>query len=190
MIAALPLVAAGSSAHAARKGSFGEAEVQALARDLARRAFTPPSKDLPQTLAKLDYDAYRDIRFDPAQALWKAQGLPFQLQFFHRGGLFRERVDLYELRDGQPTPIAYSTEQFNFKRGAPRPWLFVAHCADAGVWKSWALGDRRYNRSTFAYADVVTRFLSPNTAKASANSSSDAASARNLNQRGRSRSAR
>ncbi|MDO9432660.1 MAG: glucan biosynthesis protein [Phenylobacterium sp.] len=119
MIAALPLVAAGSSAHAARKGSFGEAEVQALARDLARRAFTPPSKDLPQTLAKLDYDAYRDIRFDPAQALWKAQGLPFQLQFFHRGGLFREQVDLYELRDGQPTPIAYSTEQFNFKRGAP-----------------------------------------------------------------------
>lgn len=45
------------------------------------------------------------------------------------------------------------------------PWLFVAHCADAGVWKSWAFGDRPYNRSPFAYADVVTRFLSPNTAK-------------------------
>lgn len=39
------------------------------------------------------------------------------------------------------------------------PWLFVAHCADAGVWKSWAFGERRYGRSPFAYADPVIRFL-------------------------------
>lgn len=120
MIAALPLIAVGAPAHAARTGGFGEAEVQALAQNLARRAFVPPSKDLPEALSRLDYDAYRDIRFDPAQALWKAEGLPFQLQFFHRGGLFREQVDLYELRGGQPTPIAYSADQFHFKRGAPR----------------------------------------------------------------------
>lgn len=40
------------------------------------------------------------------------------------------------------------------------PWLFVAHCADAGVWRSWAFADRRYGRSPFAYADVVVRHLS------------------------------
>lgn len=40
------------------------------------------------------------------------------------------------------------------------PWLFVAHCADAGVWKSWAFGERRYNRSPFAYAEPVIRYLS------------------------------
>lgn len=39
------------------------------------------------------------------------------------------------------------------------PWLFVAHCADAGVWKSWAFGERRYKRSPFAYADPVNRYL-------------------------------
>lgn len=39
------------------------------------------------------------------------------------------------------------------------PWLFVAHCADAGVWKSWAWGDRRKGRAVFAYADVVEWYL-------------------------------
>lgn len=40
------------------------------------------------------------------------------------------------------------------------PWLFVAHCADAGVWRSWAFADRPYGRSPFAYADVIVRHLS------------------------------
>ena len=40
------------------------------------------------------------------------------------------------------------------------PWIFIGHCADAGVWKSWAFADKRYNRSPFAYADVVVRYLS------------------------------
>ncbi|WP_200957702.1 glucan biosynthesis protein [Phenylobacterium sp. Root700] len=121
VIAAAPLAAlgVGQAAHAATSRGFGEADVQALARDLSRRPYSAPSKALPQALSTLDYDAYRDIRFNPDHALWKAERLPFQLQFFHRGGLFREQVDLFELHDGRPTPIAYSTDLFNFKRGAP-----------------------------------------------------------------------
>lgn len=121
MIAALPLIAlAAAPAAAARLArGFGEADVRTLARDLWRRPYTPPATDLPPALTALDYDAYRDIRFDPGHALWKAEGLPFQLQFFHRGGLFRDRVDLYEIRDGRPVPIAYSPHQFVFKHGAP-----------------------------------------------------------------------
>lgn len=41
------------------------------------------------------------------------------------------------------------------------PWLFVAHCADAGVWKSWAFGDHRPARTPFAYAAPVNRYLTP-----------------------------
>lgn len=40
------------------------------------------------------------------------------------------------------------------------PWLFVAHCADAGVWKSWAFGDRRDGKAPYAYAEVLERYLS------------------------------
>lgn len=120
VIAALPAVAAGvaSSAQAA-PSRFSEATVQSMARDLARKAYSPSSTTLPPALASLSYDDYRNIRFNPAQALWKAEGLPFQLQFFHRGHLFRERVDLYEVQDGRAAPIAYSASQFDFKHGAP-----------------------------------------------------------------------
>ena len=75
VIAALPLaaVAAAAPAHAAQGRGFGEADVQALAGALARRPYSPPSRDLPAALSKLDYDAYRDIRFDPAKALSLAE---------------------------------------------------------------------------------------------------------------------
>lgn len=118
VIAALPLVAVAGAARAAAR-PFGDEAVQALAQDLARQPYRAPAPDLPPALASLDYDAYRDIRFDPARAVWKGERLPFQLQFFHRGGLFHDRVDLYELHDGQALPIAYSPDQFVFKHGAP-----------------------------------------------------------------------
>lgn len=91
----------------------------------------------------------------------------------------RLRDEIARSWGGDPAPMADTQVEFMTTADRHRliglaaramrgwPWLFVAHCADAGVWKSWAFGDRRYNRSPFAYADVVTRFLSPNTAKAS-----------------------
>lgn len=121
LIAALPAAAVlGAGAARAAAGPFGDDALRAIARDLAARPYVAPSVDLPPALAKLDYDAYRDVRFDPAQALWRAEGLPFQLQFFHRGGLFREQVEIHEVRDGRAVPIAYSPRQFDFKRGAPK----------------------------------------------------------------------
>lgn len=119
LIAALPAAALAGAAQAAPFGSFNEGSVQAMARDLARRPYRAPSKDLPPALSNLSYDDYRNIRFRPAKAQWKPENLPFNLQFFHRGGLFRERVDLYEVRDGRAAPIAYSTADFDFKHGAP-----------------------------------------------------------------------
>lgn len=110
-------MAAAGPAQAAR--GFGEADVQAQARALSRRPYVPPSKDLPDALNKLSYDDYRNIRFSPAHALWKAEGLPFQLQFFHRGHLFRERVEINEIRDGRAAPVPYSVDLFDFKHGAP-----------------------------------------------------------------------
>jgi len=126
VIAALPLVVAAATAEPVRAasarplgGPFDEAALRARARDLAARPYQAASDELPPSLAKLDYDEYRDIRFDPAQSLWKKEGLPFQLQFFHRGFYFHDKVELFELQGGRAIPIAYSPRQFNFKRGAP-----------------------------------------------------------------------
>ncbi|MFN3523218.1 MAG: glucan biosynthesis protein [Phenylobacterium sp.] len=119
VLAAVPLALAAGPALAATAGGFGLDDVAALARARARRPYRAPAADLPAALAALSYDAYRDIRFAPDHALWADEGLPFRLQFFHRGGFFKDRVDLYEVRDGRPVPIAYAPERFTFGREFP-----------------------------------------------------------------------
>ncbi len=98
---------------------FDAQTVRTMARALGAAAFQPPNAKLPDALAKLTYDAYRTIRFDPAQSLWRGAGLPFEAQFFHRGSLYANRVDLYEVADGQARPLRYRPEQFDFG-SAPR----------------------------------------------------------------------
>jgi glucans biosynthesis protein len=94
--------------------------VRQAARDLAAKPYQPPDRKLPDTLAKIDYDQYRQIRFRPDHALWRGTNLPFQAEFFHRGFLYLDRVDIFEVADGKSQPIAYSADMFDF--GAlPRP---------------------------------------------------------------------
>src|SRR5262245_38474754 len=49
---------------------FGFADVAEQARRLASEPFKAPPA-IPDFLARLSYDDYRDIRFDTAQSLWK-----------------------------------------------------------------------------------------------------------------------
>lgn len=95
--------------------AFDAETVAALARALAAKPFQPQSKALPASLEKIGYDQYRSIRFNPAQALWRSEGLPFQAQFFHRGFFFRDRVDVYQVADGRATPVVYRPSQFTFE---------------------------------------------------------------------------
>ncbi len=114
------LRAAGLRAAEAAPSAFDSQTVRRLARDLAGTGFQAPDAKLPDALAKLPYDAYRDIRFDPAQSLWRGRGLPFEAQFFHRGWLYANRVDLFEVVDGQALPLTYRPDQFDFG-ATPRP---------------------------------------------------------------------
>lgn len=111
-----------SEARAATAGEtpFDGGTVRETARKLAQEAFKPPPDTLPSGLTDLTYDQYRDIRFRPDQALWRAEGLPFQMQLFHRGFLYKSRVDLYEVAGGMARPIPYSPDLFTFQN-LPRP---------------------------------------------------------------------
>lgn len=101
--------------------AFGSETVADLARALASRPYQRPDTVLRGGLEKIDYDQYRDIRFDPAHALWRGEALPFQAQFFHRGFLFRERVDLHVVRDGRAVPVVYDPAMFDFEGEAVAP---------------------------------------------------------------------
>ncbi|MBL8769542.1 MAG: glucan biosynthesis protein [Planctomycetes bacterium] len=91
------------------------------ARELSARPYVPAAAEsLPTSLADLDYDRYRAIRFEPDHALWKTDGLPFQLQFFHRGFFFKEPVHVFTVEDSGATPVPFSTELFEYgTSGAP-----------------------------------------------------------------------
>lgn len=123
VLAATPLAAF------ARGSDFADV-VRGRARQLASAAYRPPAHPLPASLANLGYDAYRDLRFRPDQAVWAAEGLPFQLQMFHRGGLFRDPVEMFEVRQGAAVPIPFSERLFTY--GAQRPGPLSADLGFAG----------------------------------------------------------
>ncbi len=115
MAGALAASVMGSSLRAAEPEPRFDAEtVRKLARERAAKPFAAADTKLPESIATLDYDAFRTIRFDPKQALWRGAGLPFEAEFFHRGWLYKERVDIYEVVDGVASPVAYRPEMFTF----------------------------------------------------------------------------
>ncbi len=107
------------SAEVPESSDFHSETVPALARLLATRPHRPREDPLPDSFARLDYDGYRRIRFDPAHALWAGTGLPFQLQPHHRGFLFHPRVALFEVADGHAVPIRFQASQFRYDGIAP-----------------------------------------------------------------------
>ena len=88
-------------------GAFGFDEVTELARRNAATPWVEPKPDASPALQALGYDVLRDIRYRPERALWRNQGLPFELQFFHLGGGHRVSVPMHELHGGRVRPIAY-----------------------------------------------------------------------------------
>ena len=116
--AAVPMAAAVS--HGAVSGAsaadqpFDSSHVRELARSLAAKPFEAPDLKLPDPFGDLSYDDYRSIRFRPERALWRDQNLPFEVQFFHRGFVYRNRVDILEVADGRAVPVPYQREDFSF----------------------------------------------------------------------------
>ena len=95
---------------------FDYARLKARARALAQGAYQAPERALPESLVALDYDRYQAIRFRPERALWAAQGLPFRIQFFHRGFRIRNRVRIHEVVDGAAREIAYDPAMYDLRK--------------------------------------------------------------------------
>jgi glucans biosynthesis protein len=116
--ALLPLLL---SAHAAAAFDFDD--VAALARRKARAAYVPEDRTQPRELELLGYDRYRDIRFRPDRAIWRAEGRPFDLMFFHRAQS-NPRVRMNEVVDGSARHLPYDSADFDFGKNtlSPETW--------------------------------------------------------------------
>ncbi len=95
---------------------FGFDEVVRRAREAAAAPFDSRPPALPDPLAQLDFDAWRDIRFRADRALLGGNGSPFRMQMFHPGFLYKRTVTVNVVRDGIPTPVPYTASLFDYGR--------------------------------------------------------------------------
>src|SRR5271167_3350526 len=95
---------------------FGYADVVKRARDLAAAPFDGSIPPLPDSIANLDFDAWRDIRFKSDKPLLGTPNATFRLELFHLGHLYKRPVVINVLRDGIPAPIPYAANLFDYGR--------------------------------------------------------------------------
>lgn len=110
------------SAQPAPDETFSFETVRARATELARSPYAPrPTEDLPEWLAQLDYDGYRELRFRPEASLWGGEDLPFRAQFMHRGYLFRSRVRIHVVEAGVARELRFEPAQFTYRPEQAQP---------------------------------------------------------------------
>jgi glucans biosynthesis protein len=95
---------------------FGYDDVVKRAHDLAAATYEAAVPPLPDAIAALDYDAWRDIRFSSEKPLLGQPGANFELELFHLGHLYRRPVVVNVLRDGMPAPVPYAANLFDYGR--------------------------------------------------------------------------
>ena len=124
-----PLACAGAlTLLAAQAHAWGLDDVATLASQRAHTPFKDASHAVPAELARLGYDDYRDIRYDPASALWRGDKLPFEANFFHVGPQ-GDSVRIHEITPQGVKRIPYDPARFNFGANqlSPQRWGDLGH---------------------------------------------------------------
>jgi len=110
----LPCIAILAAAWSGTALAFNFNDVANRARQLAAAAYRKPDVNLPRELESLTYDQYRDIRYRPERYRWRAEKLPFELAFFHRGSHFKEPVRINEISGRRVHRIPFLPEDFDY----------------------------------------------------------------------------
>lgn len=127
LLGALQALLLGASAHAE---TFDFDSVSRLAQTRASEPHRTNSDKLPAELANITYDQLRDIRFKPAQSVWRAEQLPFEAQFFHLGLYQTEPVRIHEITpQGTVRHLPYRGADFDYGKNTfdPAPWGDLGH---------------------------------------------------------------
>ncbi len=95
----------------------GFEQVRQEAERLASLPFQAPDESLPKEFADLGYEAYKSIRYKPDGALWRKEGLPFQVEFYARGRDFKHRIEMNQVDDGCLMRVPYSPDLFTWEVG-------------------------------------------------------------------------
>lgn len=88
-------------------------DVYLRALELGSQPYQPDRPDLPPVFRDMQYDQYRDIRFRPEKNVWGGEAR-FQLQFFSRGFLYKDRVKINVIDGEGAKPVPFSRDFFDF----------------------------------------------------------------------------
>ena len=108
------LLVAGVGALPQAASAFGFDQVVERARAMSTEPYKKPDNDLPDALRNLSYEQYRDIRYKPDRAWWRGSGLQYELEFFHPGRYFADRVKVNEITADGVHPIGFDPTAFDY----------------------------------------------------------------------------
>ena len=91
-------------------------DVVKRARELMNQPFEANPAPLPEPIARLDFDTWRDIRFKTDRAFFAQGASQFRMQLFHPGFLYKRPVVINIVRDGVAAPIPYAAPLFDYGR--------------------------------------------------------------------------
>lgn len=100
---------------------FSPSLVRSRARDLAAQPYEAPPIAVPDPIANLTYDQYRDIRYRPDAAIWQGEHLPAEVQMFHLGHVYGEPVLLNLVSEGTSRHVHFSPDLFSYGPLVPLP---------------------------------------------------------------------
>ena len=125
------LVVGAVAATSTQAQAFGLNDVAQLAKAQVQTPFQPSGSAIPAELAALSYDGMRDIRFNAASTLWRADQLPFEANFFHIGReVASVRVNQVTATGVQPIP--YNPSDFNYGNNTLSPNTWGRNGEDVG----------------------------------------------------------
>jgi periplasmic glucans biosynthesis protein len=104
----------GVLAPASRARGFDFTDVVAKAKQVAQEAYRDDQRRVPEWMRQISYDQWRDIRFRPEHALWKAERGSFQAQFFHPGLFYDRTVGINVVEGKKVRPVTFSPSQFDY----------------------------------------------------------------------------
>ncbi len=113
------------------------------ARAEAKKPYLSPRDQVPAELKALSYDQVRDIRYRPDHALWRQEGLPFEVMFFHLGKYATQPVFINEVDGGHVRRIGFDSDSYDYGQNqlAPKRWGDLGH---AGFRVHYALNNNGY----------------------------------------------
>jgi glucans biosynthesis protein len=89
-----------------------------MARERAQHPYQEPSARERELAAQVDEADWRGISFKEPSRLWRGDGTPFEVSFFHAGFIYDRAVAVHAVEGGRIRDIAYSQSDFEFPDGA------------------------------------------------------------------------